>query len=125
MPEYLLREVPGFADSPEFEAIAANRGLPGVVTGAFGRYLERLQARAIRREADPAEEAALDGAYQAVEDMAASDDERVRNALRVEVFDHMRANDVVVAVVETRLGPRGAEPLPPLGRLRSRMELLG
>jgi hypothetical protein len=37
--------------------------------------------------------------------MAASDDERVRDALRVEVFEHMRANDVVVAVVETRLGP--------------------
>ena len=41
--------------------------------------------------------------------MAASDDEQVKNALRVEVFGHMRGNDVVVAVVETRLGPRARD----------------
>lgn len=106
LPEYLPRAVPGFADSPEFDAIASNRGLPGVVTAAFGRYLERLQATAIRREGGAPEEAALDRAYAVVEEMAASDDEQVKNALRVEVFGHMRGNDVVVAVVETRLGPR-------------------
>ncbi|HEY7561567.1 MAG TPA: hypothetical protein VH650_05275 [Gaiellaceae bacterium] len=105
LPEYLLREVPGFAESPEFELVAANRDLPGVVTAAFGRYLERLQAMAIRRQADAAEEAALDRAYAVVEEMAASPDADVQNALQVEIFEHMHVNDVVVAVVETRLGP--------------------
>jgi hypothetical protein len=105
LPEYLLREVPGFAGSPEFELIAANRDLPGVVTAAFGRYLERLQAAAIRREADRGQEAALDRAYAVLEEMAASPDAHVQNALQVEIFGHMHGNDVVVAVVETRLGP--------------------
>jgi hypothetical protein len=106
LPEYLVREVPGFAESPELELVAANRDLPGVVTAAFGRYLERLQAAAIRREADASDEAALDRAYGVVEEMAASPDAEVRNALQVEIFEHMHGNDVVVAVVETRLGPK-------------------
>jgi hypothetical protein len=37
--------------------------------------------------------------------MAASPDADVQNALQVEIFGHMHGNDVVVAVVETRLGP--------------------
>lgn len=108
LPEYLLREVPGFAESPEFELVAANRDLPGVVVGAVGSYLLRLQKSEIRRETDEAESAALTRAYEVLEEMASSPDGHVRNALQVEIFEHLHTNDVVVAAVETRLGPRSS-----------------
>jgi hypothetical protein len=108
LPEYLLREVPGFAESPEFELVAADRDLPGVVTSAVGAYLLRLQASEIRRETNLAQSAALTRAYEVLEEMASSPDGHVQNALQVEIFEHLHANDVVVAAVETRLGPRAS-----------------
>lgn len=106
LPAYLLREVPGFAASPEIEGVSAERAAPGAVTGALGRYLLRLQAKDVRREADAAESAALERAYAVLEELAASEDPAVRGALQREVFERLRGDDVVVAAVETRLGPR-------------------
>jgi thioredoxin-like negative regulator of GroEL len=105
LPAYLVREVPGFAESPELEAVA-DRTAPGAVTGALGRYLLRLQAKAVRLEADAAETAALARAYAVMEEMAGSEDDGVRRALQLEILERLHANDVVVAAVETRLGPR-------------------
>ena len=106
LPAYLLREVPGFAESPELEAVASDLDAAGAVTGALGRYLLRLQAKAVRLEADAAERGALDRADAVLEELAGSEDDGVRAAVRAEILERLRGDDVVVAAVETRLGPR-------------------
>ncbi len=106
LPAYLLREVPGFAESPEVEEVASDLDAPGAATGALGRYLLRLQRKAVRLEADAAEAAALDRGYAVLEELAGSEDDGVRAAVRAEILEGLRADDVVVAAVETRLGPR-------------------
>ncbi|HXV57032.1 MAG TPA: hypothetical protein VD704_04120 [Gaiellaceae bacterium] len=102
---HLVREVPGFDGSPELEAARA-RTSQGAVTDALGRYLLRLQRRAVRLEATPDEQEALTRAYAVLEDLAAGDDRRVRDAVAHEIFEPLHADDVVVAAVETLLGPR-------------------
>ena len=52
--DYLVRQVPGFAESPELEAVG-ERDRSDVVAGALGRYLLRLERKAVRLEADPSE----------------------------------------------------------------------
>lgn len=101
--DYLLQEVPGLVGSPELEAGDRNR--PADVAGALGRYLLRLQASEVRRETAPSESAALARAYAVLDALAASEDTRVRAALVDEIFAPLHADDVVVAAVETRLGP--------------------
>lgn len=108
LPEFLVREVPGFAESPELQAVEDGRTSPGVVTAALGRYLLRLQRRAVRQEADASEHAALDRAYVVLEELAASDDPQIQKVLSVEIFEPLHSDDVVVAAVETRLGPRSS-----------------
>jgi len=105
LPDYFAREVPGFAESPERELVGARADVPAAVADALGRYLLRLQRSEIRRQADPAESAALARGYTVLEELASSDDPGVRTALAV-VLDRFHSDDVVVAVAETRLGPR-------------------
>ena len=104
---YLVRQVPGFADSPELAAVD-ERDRADAVARALGRYLLRLERRSVRREADDSESVALDRAFEVFEELAASDDPAVREALVSEIFEPLHADDVVVAAVETRLGPRSS-----------------
>jgi hypothetical protein len=105
--DYLVRQVPGFAESTELEAVG-ERDRSDVVAGALGRYLLRLERKAVRREADPSESDALARAFEVLEDLAGSDDPGIREALVVGIFERLHADDVVVAAVETRLGPRSS-----------------
>jgi hypothetical protein len=106
---YLVRQVPGLAESPELAAVPpSDRERADSVAGALGRYLLRLEKRAVRREAEPEEVVTLERAFEVVEELAASDDPAFREALVVSVFGPLHADDVVVAAVETRLGPRAS-----------------
>lgn len=105
--DYLVRQVPGFAESPELEAVG-ERDRSDVVAGALGRYLLRLERKAVRLEADPSESDALARAFEVLEELAGSDDPGIREALVVGIFERLHADDVVVAAVETRLGPRSS-----------------
>lgn len=108
LPDFLVAEMPGFEESPELAAVAGNRTVAGFVAEALGRYLLRLQRSAVRLEADAAELAALDRAYAVLEELAASDDAQLRADVREQIFDPLHSDDVVVAAVETRLGPRSS-----------------
>ncbi|HSK15914.1 MAG TPA: hypothetical protein VK915_07060 [Gaiellaceae bacterium] len=106
LPDYLREAVPGFAESPELQAVAARRDRPKAAAGALGRYLLRLQRAVILREADVAEVAALERAYPVLEALASSEDPAVRELLDADVFGPFHSDDVVVAAAETLLGPR-------------------
>lgn len=87
LPAYLLDFVVGFGDSPEFETVAEFRDLPGVICGALGRFLARLQRDGEAGVLDPAGREQLESAYRAVEAMASSEDPEVQNSLQVEIFE--------------------------------------
>ena len=104
---YLVRQVPGFADSPELAAVR-ERDRADAVARALGRYLLRLERKSVRREADDSESVALERAFEVIEELAGSDDPAVRATLVSEIFDPLHGDDVVVAAVETRLGPHSS-----------------
>ncbi|MGH3013925.1 MAG: hypothetical protein ACRDOP_10030 [Gaiellaceae bacterium] len=106
--EYLVQQIPGFAESPELEALSSGRDRSDAVAGALGRYLLRLERKAVRREADASEAGALERAFAVLEELAGSDDPEIREALVGAIFEPLHADDVVVAAVETRLGPRSS-----------------
>ena len=107
LPDVLLA-IPGFKESPEFQLVAENTDLPGVIVGALRRYVERLEGEAGRGTLDANSEASLEGAYDTFERMAASGDPAVENALVVEVFEHLDGGEGVKRRIVERLGPRSS-----------------
>ena len=105
--DLLVRPKPGVAESPGRAAVG-ERDRSDAVAGALGRYLLRLERKAVRREADPSESDALTRAFEVLEELAGSDDPGIREALVVGIFERLHADDVVVAAVETRLGSRSS-----------------
>lgn len=85
LPEFLQTSVLGFLDSPEFRTISEFRDLPGVVCGALGQYLARLQREA--ESLDSEGKRRLASIYKAIEAMSASEDPEVQNAVQVEIFE--------------------------------------
>ena len=105
LPEFLVRTVPGFEDSPEYQLVAEHRDLPGVIVGALTPFLVRLETASQERTLDAEEAASLDGTYEAIEAMAASDDPDVENAVVVEIFEHLHAPARIQAAIRGALRP--------------------
>jgi hypothetical protein len=106
LPDFLVRSVPGFEESPEFARVREFRELPGVVVGALTPFLLRLEATSQKGMLDAGAADSLEGLYRAIEAMASSDDLEVQNALVVEVFEHLHGSRSVVARIENKLHPR-------------------
>ena len=105
LPEFLLRTVPGFADSPEYQRVAEHRDLPGVVVGALRPFLVRLETASQTGKLAADEAMSLEGAYQAIEAMASANDPNVQNAVVVEIFEHLHAAPRVVEAIRGNLHP--------------------
>jgi hypothetical protein len=105
IPQLVVHTVPGFAASPEYTALGKpDLQLPGVVCGAFAKFLVRLQqgvsAGAVRAESA----AGLAASYQVVEQLATSDDPEVVNAVVVEIFENLDCEPHVLEAIKARLG---------------------
>jgi hypothetical protein len=118
LPEYLLGAVPGFGDSPEMAAIAGLQDLPGVVSGALGGFLARLQRESGEGRGGEVEARQLASAYQAIEEMARSEDPEVPNALQVEIFEILNDGSTLWETIKGNLLPASRELLEELERLR-------
>ncbi len=105
LPAYLLDSVVGFGDSPEFETVAEFRDLPGVICGALGRYLSRLQREAEAGVLDPAGREQLESSYRGVETMASSEDPEVQNAVQVEIFEILSDGSALWETIRANLLP--------------------
>src|SRR6187200_2995399 len=103
LPEFLVRRVPGFEQSPEYLLVADNFDLPGVIVGALTPFVVRLEKASQSGTLDAAGAASLAGVYQAIEEMAASDDPEVENAVVVEVFEHLDADPRTLAAIREHL----------------------
>lgn len=101
LPRLLLAKARRFGDSPEFALLSdTDRLLPTIVCGAFGRYVNRLQA-----DPDTAERDEVADALRAIEALAASRDPEVQNTLVVEVFEHLDLSEPQLRNFVQSLGP--------------------
>jgi hypothetical protein len=105
LPQWLVQKVPGFAASPEYQALgSADLQLPGVVCGAFAQFLSRLQQDALMGSPSDEDAASLSAAYHVLEWLAISQDPDVVNAVVVEIFENLDGAPQVLEAIKTRLG---------------------
>ncbi len=105
LPQLLVQQVPGFAESPEYKALgSADLQLPGVVCGAFAQFLSRLQKDAIEGTRNEEGAASLSASYQVLEWCATSHDPDVINVVVVEIFENLDCEPPVLESIKTRLG---------------------
>ncbi len=107
IPERLLRTVPGFEESEAFQIVKADHDLPGVVCGALARYLVTLQRQALESEEVGSDlERALLAAYQAIEDLAASENPETQNTVVVDILESLASEDDLLEIIRRHLLPR-------------------
>jgi hypothetical protein len=105
LPDFLLRSIPGFRESPEFATVATDIDLPGVIVGAAKNYLIRLQEADGRGKLDATEQGSLDAAYAALEAMATSSDANVENSVVVDALMYLNCGERTKRRIVQRLGP--------------------
>jgi hypothetical protein len=105
LPAYLLDSVVGFRDSPEFATVAEFQDLPGVICGALGQFLARLQVEAETGNLDVAGREELESAYRAIDAMAGSEDPEVQNAVQVEIFETLSDGSTLWETIQANLLP--------------------
>lgn len=105
LPQWFVQKVPGFAESPEYQALgSADLQLPGVVCGAFAQFLSRLQKDALTGPRSDGDAARLSAAYHVLEWLATSYDPDVINAIVVEIFENLDCEPHVLKAIKTHLG---------------------
>jgi hypothetical protein len=105
LPQSLVQKVPGFAASPEYQALgSADLQLPGVVCGAFAQFLSRLQKDTLTAPRNVEDAASLSAAYQVLEWLATSHDPDVINAVVVEIFENLDGEPQVLEAIKAHLG---------------------
>lgn len=100
----LLRDVAGFAASPEWAELEENEldDLPGIVLSRFHKFLLRLL------KDEPAGDALLAG-LEFVERLAASGDAELRNAVVHEMYEALESHAAETRAFFDGLGPASRE----------------
>jgi hypothetical protein len=107
VPDFLLAEVDGFANSPEYQALnETERRLPGVVASAFARFLVRLQDPELAESLLDQNAKGLADSYRAIEKFAGSLDEHDRVLLQDEIFESVRASQRTWHAITSHFGPQ-------------------
>lgn len=105
IPQLFVHKVPGFAEAPEYTSLGKqDLQLPGVVCGAFAKFLVRLQTCVIEGAMSEESTASLTASYQVMERLATSYAPDVVNAVVVEIFENLDCEPHVLEAIEARLG---------------------
>jgi len=110
LPKRLLRNVPGFEASNAFQVVAADRDLPGVVCAALARYLIAAQRQAMTGgEAGAELRRVLRAIYEAIEDLATSEDPETQNVVVVDILETLAGERDIREVIKRNLLPKSRE----------------
>ena len=103
--QVLTEGVPSFAQSEELRLLGdGSETIPGLVCGAFARFLCRLHETASKDDsADHHLE--FDRCYAMIEWMASSRDAEVRNLLVTEIYELLADHATILGEVRARLRP--------------------
>jgi hypothetical protein len=103
--QLLVQAVPVFAKSQEYKSLGnCDLELPGVVFGAFARFLTRLQRSAIQGKSSGEELESLAASYQAIEQFSSSNDPDMVNAVVVEIFENLDCEPPILETIKAHLG---------------------
>jgi hypothetical protein len=107
VPEIILVGLPAFSISHEYESLADyERSLPGVVAGAFTRFIVRLQGAERKEQLSEEDKRALADGYRVLETLARKPDRQIQTLIRDEIFDNIRADEETLLSLERALGPQ-------------------
>lgn len=105
IPQLCVHKVPGFAAAPEYTSLGKHDlQLPGVVCGAFAKFLVRLQKGVIEGAVGAESAEGLAASYQVIERLATSYDPDVVNAVVVEIFENLDCEPHVLEAITAHLG---------------------
>lgn len=107
IPSLLTSRVSGFEESTEYREMRDYElDIPGVVCGAFARYLSRVHTVEAVAENQPATEMAIASAHEAIETLASSPESAVRCLLTDEIFENLNSEPEVLERIRSRLKPK-------------------
>src|SRR5256885_1767993 len=90
IPALLVSRVSGFRESREYRGMRDYElDIPGVVCGAFARYLVRIHAEEAAGENQSATGMAVASAHEAIETLASSLETAVRCLVTDEIFENL------------------------------------
>jgi hypothetical protein len=99
IPSLLMSRVHGFKESPEFREMRDYElDIPGVVCGAFARYLGRIHA-------EEGAGVAVAQAHEAIEMLASSPEPAVRSLVTDEIFENLECEPDVLERIKSHLKP--------------------
>jgi hypothetical protein len=102
----VLRQIPGFSDSLEYERLGDDlQETPGLVCAAFSQFFERFQRAEAEQGLTDRDSETLAAAYRVLEEIASSDDTDVQNLVEMEFFENLNFEQPLWQLVEDRLGP--------------------
>jgi hypothetical protein len=105
IPSVLVLRVSGFRESPEYRNMRDYElDIPGVVCGAFARYLGRIHAE----EAAEMNQStiAVASAHEAIETLASSSETAVRSLVTDEIFESLECMPDVLDRMKSHLKPK-------------------
>jgi hypothetical protein len=105
IPTLLTRAV-GFRESPEYKELRPYElDIPGVVSGAFAKYLSRIHAEENSDAARSMAHEPIASAHQALDALASSPETAVQNLVADEIFENLEGSEQVMARIEIHLLP--------------------
>jgi hypothetical protein len=102
----LLRQAVGFEDSPEYREMRPYElDIPGVICGAFAKYLIRIHAEEHDDGVRPIASEQIASAHEVLAALASYPETAVENLVTDEVFENLEGPSQVIARIESTLHP--------------------
>jgi hypothetical protein len=102
IPTMLVSTVSGFGQSPEYRELREYElSIPGVVCGAFARYLGRIYAEGQSEQS----RLAVESAHEAIEALASAPETAVRCLVTDEIFENLEVEPAVRELIKSHLKP--------------------
>lgn len=107
IPSLLVSRVSGFRESHEYREMRDYElDIPGVVCGAFARYLSRIHAESAAANNQSAIGTAVASAHEAIETLASSPETAVRSLVTDEIFENLECKLDVLEQMKSHFKPK-------------------
>jgi len=104
VPTLLAERAKGFCDSPEYRELRPYEvTIPGVVCGAFAKYLQRIH-EALMKSSGEGNEVAVQSAHDVLEFLSSSPESAVQELVMDEIYENLDCPPAVLTEIEKRLG---------------------
>lgn len=104
IPSLLTSRVFGFRESPEYRELRDYElDIPGVVCGAFGRYIARIHEQAAADASGSIPDTAIASSHEVMEALASSPEPAVHSLVTDEIFENLECKPEALKHFEAHL----------------------